>query len=673
METQFELKWVFGAVCRNINVIILMSPQALNTCADIIRGNGKLQERFAHNQVDIRTALQVNGDADTHPNGIRKVYIIDALLDLTLTAAPPSIFDVRCASCECIQAYFYDHTDIRHHFLNRAVEGHTSGSDETSNILTILITGPKNLQSSDPYRLWFAALLAFHLVFEDAEAKTAAMGVREGEAVKGEEVITSIQAITGNLITALQGGDDNRICIGYLILLCGWLSEDADAVNDLLGEGSTVQRLIEATLKNEKGREMVQGLCAFLLGLIYEFSTKDSPVPRRTLQPLLSSGLGREQFIQKLTRLRQHPLLRDFEVLPQDLSSAPLGSLPEVYFDRTFVDFVKDNFNRVARAIDRDPGLEVARLHEGVDRDLLDSLRSQLSDKDNALQRAESDHLTIEQRLGQEQADHRRSQEKFNAELLRIKNINEALQKGHETGIARSEFEFNANLNDIKEQHRRHTQDLSNQIQLARSDAEKEALALSEQHKSEIAQLRKQIVDLESNNKQSSHTIEVLQRTNDKFSETVHQHDLQIASWNDEKKLLEEGIEMKTVNVRKVEDQVREQETWLKKAAEKEIELQIALKLKEESRLAVQTELDDLFILLGDLEEKRLRDKVRIPQSYARDGHMLTNFQKKLVELGAETSDAEDADGAENDVEEDKLDGDNNNENGGDDNAGKEG
>jgi len=603
----------------------------------MIRGNGKLQERFAHNQVDIRTASQVNGEARNTQDGIQKVYIIDALLDLTLTAAPPSIFDVRCASCECIQAYFYDHTDIRHHFLHRAVEGHTSGSDETSNILTILIAGPQRCQSNDPYRLWFAALLAFHLVFEDTEAKSSAMGIREGDAEKGEEVITSIQAITGNLITALQGGDDDRICIGYLLLLCGWLSEDADAVNDLLGEGSTVQSLIQATLKNGKGREMVQGLCAFLLGLIYEFSTKDSPVPRRTLQPLLASGLGREQFIQKLTRLRKHPLLRDFEVLPQGLSSSSPGSLPEVYFDRTFVDFVKDNFNRVARAIDRDPGLEVAPLHEGVDRDLLDSLRSQLGDKENALQRAESDHLTMEQRLGQEQADHRRSQELFNAELARIRNINEALQKSHEADIEQMEADFGANLNGMKEEHHRQIQDMSAQIQQAHSEAEKQVVAVSEQHKSEIAQLRKQIAELETTTRQSNSTIEVLQRTNDTYSETVRQHELQIARLKDEKKLLEESIKMKTVNVRKIEDQVREQGTWLKKAAEKEIELQTALKSMEESRQAVQTELDDLFILLGDLEEKRSRDKVRIPlRSYSQSYICLQIIRRSSRGLGPE-------------------------------------
>ena len=32
---------------------------------------------------------------------------------------------------------------------------------------------------------------------------------------------------------------------------------------------------------------------------------------------------------------------------------------------------------------------------------------------------------------------------------------------------------------------------------------------------------------------------------------------------------------------------------------------------KEEERLAAQTELDDLMIILSDLEEKRVKDKVR--------------------------------------------------------------
>jgi hypothetical protein len=55
-----------------------------------------------------------------------------------------------------------------------------------------------------------AAVLLFHLIYEDPEAKSLAMSVTEGNAEHGEEVITCVQAIAGNLIDGLQKGDDEE-------------------------------------------------------------------------------------------------------------------------------------------------------------------------------------------------------------------------------------------------------------------------------------------------------------------------------------------------------------------------------------------------------------------------------------------------------------------------------
>jgi chromosome segregation ATPase len=52
-------------------------------------------------------------------------------------------------------------------------------------------------------------------------------------------------------------------------------------------------------------------------------------------------------------------------------------------------------------------------------------------------------------------------------------------------------------------------------------------------------------------------------------------------------------------------------QTWkVKDAEEKQRKAEASTKEKEEARAAAQTELDDLFVVLGDLEEKRTRDKV---------------------------------------------------------------
>jgi hypothetical protein len=403
----------------------------------LIRGNSALQEAFSQLQVtSVLDEPPVEGNGAAQHNGIPQVYVIDGLLDLTLGVPLLAAFDSRLAACECLKAYFYNHPIIRKHFLRRAIDGHSSGADETANVLTTLLQPLDSQVSGDPYRYWFAAVILFHLIFEDADAKALAMSVAEGDASSGEEVVTCIQTLTENLIIGIQKDFDERVLVAYLMLLSGWLFEDPDGVNDFLGEGSNLQGLVQAVLSSVGDGTVVQGLSAILLGIIYEFSTKDSPVPRATIHPLLTSQMGREKYIDRITKLRSHPLLRDFEVLPQKLSSALQGDLPEVYFDKSFVDFLKDNFSRLLRAIDRDPGMEIPVIangvQKGISREMVDSLRAQLEEKEKALQKAAEETVSLSRQLGQEQADHRRDRETSAVEIARIKHINEGLQRNHE-------------------------------------------------------------------------------------------------------------------------------------------------------------------------------------------------------------------------------------------------
>lgn len=537
------------------------------------------------------------------------------------------MFDVRLAASECIQAYFYNHKPIKMHFLNRAIEGHTSGDDETSNVLSILVGGPRNSQSSEPYRFWFAGVLLFHLVFDDPEAKKLVMKITDGDESQGEEVISCIQAMTGNLIATLESGEDDRICVGYLILLCGLLFEDAEAVNDFLAEGAFVRAIVQNLQKADKSREIAQGLCALLLGLMYEFSTKDSPISRRDLHPFLASTLGREQYIQRLTRLREHPLVRNFEVLPQGLSSPtpPGSSLPPIYFDQVTVDFVRDNYSRMLRAIDRDPRIEVlARTQEGVDRDLVDSLRAQLRDKSDAVQKAASDLSDRERRLNQEQSDHRKSQETFKAELARIKNINAALQQGHEADTERADAEHRLVVSRLREDQQRTAQDLTGQLEQAQREAQLAAQASTENHRLSLAALNRQIEQLTATTRTASETITLLRQNAAESAATLAQQVSQTTDLHTTKDVLEENISQHITNVRRLETLLRESDSKLAASATAVREAQTRAEAKEEARLAAQTELDDLLIVLGDLEEKRVRDKVSMTKSHWRCVLMVT-------------------------------------------------
>jgi hypothetical protein len=131
--------------------------------------------------------------------------------------------------------------------------------------------------------------------------------------------------------------------------------------------------------------------------------------------------------------------MRDFEVLPQRLHGASGPKLPDVFFDAVFADFFKDNYGRVLRAIDREPGMEISvvtnGVQKGISRELVDSLRAQVVEKERMLQDIQVNMVSLTRQLEQEQADHQRTTESAAAAALRVKNINEGLQRNHEGEI----------------------------------------------------------------------------------------------------------------------------------------------------------------------------------------------------------------------------------------------
>ncbi|KAF2874378.1 p115 like vesicle tethering protein [Massariosphaeria phaeospora] len=629
--------------------------EALNTCADMIRGNARLQEGFAQLQVRPITEPKTNGAAS--PSGITTVYVIDALLNLALTPASNELFDARFAACECIKAYFYSHIQIRLHFLNRAIGGHVAGEDETANALTTLLAGPQSSQTIDPYRTWFAATLILHLIIDDREAKNVLMQVAEGDAESGEEVVTCIQVLTGNLIGSLQLDEDERIPIAYLMLLSTWLFEDAAAVNDFLGEASSLQSLVQALLRPGSDRVVIRGLCVVILGIIYEFSTKDSPVPRRELQHILASKLGREKYLDAITQLRQHPLVRDFEVMPRAGGSG--AALPDVFFDEAFVDFLKDNFSRLSRAIDRDPVIEMHQSHDGIDRDLVDSLRGQLEEKIKAIEKTQSDLLTIEQKFNQEKADHRKTQESSQTQVNTIKRINEELHKNHDTEIRNRERDHKQERLELENRHNLQVVALNNKVLQAGKDSALAMTKTKQEYDERLQESNKARVELERHlsasdkaRQEALETVRTLEQTQQRTRDEIatitqtlsnlqthlRESEAQIKQLKDENETLQQSIEGLKSENQQLKTKTQDQTWKVKDAEEKLRKAEAGLKAKEEARATAQTELDDLFVILGDLEEKRSRDK------------------KRLKELGEEISDGEDDDDEDGEGDDDDDD-----------------
>ncbi|KAI6995741.1 hypothetical protein KC332_g1024 [Hortaea werneckii] len=465
---------------------------ALKCAAALIASNPPIQEAFAALTVEAHASSepakpsgQVNGTKST-PSSNRgsarqsaekpRTYVIEALLDLTL-ASPQDESSLRAAGCTLIQAYLAGHDRIRWHFLQRAIAGHAE-HEQAANVLTTLLH-----PGAEPQSIVLASWIVADLLADHPEAKAALAAVREGNENEGEDVLTSIQALGSQLQSALQPTPDERLIAAYAGLLTLLLWEFARGVNDLLSEGSGLVQALVTGANPNPGDAVVAGVAASLLGTLYEFSTKDSPIPRRTLAPLLTQKLGRSKYLEALTLLRRHPAVRD-----ADLEGPSEDT-------------------RLRRAVDKDPGVEVlppSAAEAGVDRDVLDELRGQLQATKDALTQAQQEALTASQQAEQDRLTSSKELQTSTSELERLRKINEAMQNGHQSELGK-----------LAREHEQARQQAANEQQRAFGAAKAEADRQSEARLREqgaagaqkVAELERKVAELgnEKRNDQKKH------------------------------------------------------------------------------------------------------------------------------------------------------------------------
>jgi hypothetical protein len=455
---------------------------ALKCTAELIADNPPLQEAFAALTVvvpseteppSLSSSQQLNGSRSTGPSNKGsartsaekpRTYIIEALLDVTLDQ-PQAQPILRSATCELIQAYLVGHDRIRAHFLQRAITGHTE-QEEAANVLTTL-SQPDN----DPTGLLFASWIVQDLIADNVEAKQALATVKEGNESEGEDVLSFVQALGSELEATLQQAADVRAVAAYASLLTVFLWEFAAGIDDLLAEGSSLLQTLGVTAKAATSDLLVAGLSATLLGTIYEFSTKDSPIPRRTLAPLLTQKLGRSKYLEALVDLRKQPAVRDFDLMEAGDADA--------IFCKPFVELFAVEYSRLRKAIDKDPGVEVlppSAAEAGVDRDVLDDLRQQLQTAKDALAQSQEQSMESGQKHEQERLSVAKELQTASAEVERLRRINQAMQQGHESELEKISAQHELQRQGMAAEHQRvlgsAQQDTQRQVQFAVKESE---------------------------------------------------------------------------------------------------------------------------------------------------------------------------------------------------------
>ncbi|KAF9529746.1 p115 like vesicle tethering protein [Crepidotus variabilis] len=274
-----------------------------------------------------------------------------------------------------------------------------SNPPRTTTLLHALAAPPNTSSALDPADVTsthIAAMMFSHLLRSSPRVKVAACQIIPGplqpqtgqassffvpadggpppapvEADKDDddETQTLLHTLTENLSLSMlsrsrsntsdrEAREWDRYVVGYLCLLSQWLWEDPKSVRGFLDAGG-LGVLVEPINQTSEMDTIVPGLCAFLLGVCYEFNREPGEITRKTIYPILNR-LSVETLVGQMTRFREDERFKavgpDSIVLPHPLSAhqpvtskVPHSDESEIWLDWAFIDFWKSNYYTVQR------------------------------------------------------------------------------------------------------------------------------------------------------------------------------------------------------------------------------------------------------------------------------------------------------------------------------------
>lgn len=366
-------KTLFDAGLLFVLLKLAFSPETVNhirsvallCTADLISGNPDLQLEFSKVDVPYTDPSLPTVAEYSHP-----LAIPSALITWALNMNSVSVFDVRVAAICCLHEYVRDNNEAKMAFLKEQIEayseqpaenGHLSNGTSTpapplANLFSTLMDYDAETRLN-PYKIWFASVIMLYLFEDCSENRQLARAVKIGNDGAGEEVMTAIQAMSSLLVTTLDNADI-RISIGYMMLLSVWFVGDFEAVDDFLADISTIRSLIAFVTNNSSELSIKNGMVMLLLGIAYEFSTKDSPTLRVDLHQLLLKAVGTSNYSLKVKQYVDDDSIKNFDDQAIFNYKKDDTGLPQVYFDGIYVLMLKENQLRFRRALSHSPHVQ---------------------------------------------------------------------------------------------------------------------------------------------------------------------------------------------------------------------------------------------------------------------------------------------------------------------------
>lgn len=318
--------------------------ETINTVGEVIRGNLTNQEYFA------------NVLAPSNPPRPALVVLIMSMVN------EKQPFALRCAVLYCFQCFLYKN-EIGQELVVQTLLPSSAGN-------TTVTTGQllcSGLFSNDALSNWFSAVALSHCLIENPAQKEQLLRVLLATNIGAQPV-----TLLSQCAVYLQQTSKLQAKLGILMLLSMWMAHCPAAVKIFLNVPGAMAFLTAQTSATEfdSNAELLQGLCAFIMGLCVLFN--DNTVQnysKENLSQLIEKRVGLETYCKKLNEISRHELYAKAAKQPQIKAKHSTELLLEFEFCKLF------------KAME---GLIIQAL--GVQRDLSNGISElSLSEHENAL------------------------------------------------------------------------------------------------------------------------------------------------------------------------------------------------------------------------------------------------------------------------------------------------
>ncbi|KAJ3275936.1 Vesicle-mediated ER to Golgi transport protein [Terramyces sp. JEL0728] len=282
--------------------------QSLLAVGDVINLHEVNRDRFSRCSAKMSIQAEHTGLPNQKPP---PGTLTQSAMALIQTAMGKNPFGLQSAATYAFRCYIEDNMEGQ---IAISTSLKPSSDSETGSLIVANLLDLTTARK-DPWVLWFAANMLLHSLHRNPHSQDLALSVIFQE---HGETISLIHKVCYTLLCASRDNLDPKVQIGLLSLL---------ALVEQINHASGIDPI-------------VQGLAAFLYGLVFEFNDDSEPTfTRANLQNVVSSRIGVDNFLSRAQRLKESkPYLSNSDDL-------------ENPFDHVFLDFLKSHLDQITRSV----------------------------------------------------------------------------------------------------------------------------------------------------------------------------------------------------------------------------------------------------------------------------------------------------------------------------------